>query len=459
MEKTIRQLAADIKAQRATEENLPELMNRMASAYGLLSLYNLDMELSMLAESKAEERIRMDAEASGLEQALYRMLKETLQHPFDPEIYEKVTRELKELRDTMISCMDMLTAYTDVFILYEYVMNRLEAVYEPSGAAEMDNDTVAREILQWIFATEDPATVNGRIKLMLSCLPVRMTKAKFLEHVENAFSVYEKADNQSVDTFDYMLRCAAGLYSPKGQVTGDEALEQWKALFEAKSFSELTQEEYAERKNALEEGTEYIRNATEYLSALQAVANALMTVLLTRQYFTLSAERQSKRPLEILASIANGEEVRAEALFDGTELEMEQLTAEVTALEPLLLYVKENMEKQIEELMLATVYHRLLVVQRLNSGSAYAPLEETETEQREGYLKEVKTAFLVEVKEALEHGSRERNRAVMAEVLKELPVYFHNHTEVMNYVRNSLDACRDENEKLICVELLRSCYE
>jgi len=43
-------------------------------------------------------------------------------------------------------------------------------------------------------------------------------------------------------------------------------------------------------------------------------------------------------------------------------------------------------------------------------------------------------------------------------VLKELPVFFNNHTEVMNYVRSALDGCRDEKEKKISVELLRSCY-
>ena len=58
MEKTNKQLASDIKAMRAPEVALPELMNRMASAYGLLSFYNLAMEFSMFAESKEEGRIR-----------------------------------------------------------------------------------------------------------------------------------------------------------------------------------------------------------------------------------------------------------------------------------------------------------------------------------------------------------------------------------------------------------------
>ena len=137
---------------------------------------------------------------------------------------------------------------------------------------------------------------------------------------------------------------------------------------------------------------------------------------------------------------------------------MEAVSEEIMGLEASLIYVKENMEKQIEELMLSVVYQRLLTVQRLNSNSAYAALTETAAEEQEGYLKLVKDAFLSDVKEALDNGSRIRNRAVMAAVLRELPVFFNNHTEVMNYVRNALDGCRDEKEKKISVELLRSCY-
>ena len=459
MEKTNKQLAADIKAMRTPEQALPELMNRMASAYGLLSFYNMDMELSMFAESKAEGRIKPDKQTKEFEEQLVRMMRETLLAPFAPEVYERVIEEVAGLRDKVIARMEILTAYTDLFILYEYVMNRLEAVFERESAEPMDNDAVAREILQWIFSETEPATTNSRIKMMLSCLPVRMTKAKFLELVENAFSVYKNADNEAVDTFDYMLRSAAGLYAPKGMAKSYAKLDKVKKLFEGKSLSELTKEEYEERKAELSEGTEYILNATECLSAVQAAANAFMTVLLTRQYFTLSAERAAVRPLEILTSILEGGEVRAEVLFEGIEVEMERLSEEVTVLEPLVNQVKETMEKQVAELMLNTVYQRILVAQRLNSGSAYAALTEPKAEKKEGYLKKKKDAFLAEIKEVLDAGSRARNRAVMAEVLKELPVYFNNHTEVMNYVRNSLDSCRDEREKQICVELLRSYYE
>lgn len=459
MEKTTRQIAGDIKAGRNLEQVLPELMNRMASAYGMLSFYNMDMELSMLLESKEEGRIKPGRTVKEMEEKLSEIINKTLLAPFAPEVYEEAIKELIELREKVVSKMDILTAYTDLFILYEYVMNRLEPVYEETEAYEsMDNDAVAKEILQWIFSEEEPALVNEHIKEMLSCLPVRMTKGKFLELVDNAFSIYKESDVQSVAMFDYMLRSASGLYAPKGMAKSYAKLDKVKKLFESKSFADLTKEEYEERKEALAGGSEYIRNETECLGAVQAIANALLTVLFTKQYFTLAAEQASKRPRSIAEVLLSGTSADTETLFAGIETEMEVISEEIMALEGSLLYVKETMEKKLEELMLSVVYQRLLAVQRLNSGSAYASLTEEKPEEPDGYFKNVRDALLADLAESLENGSRLRNRAVMAAVLRELPVFFNNHTEVMNYVRNVLDSCRDEKEKKISLDLLRSYY-
>ena len=460
MERTTRQLAGDLKAGRNLEQVLPELMNRMASAYGMLSYYNMNMELSVLLEAKEEGMITPGRTVKELEEKLYDIMRKTLLAAFAPVVYEESVKELAELRDKIITKMDVLTAYTDLFILYEYVMNRLEAVFEETEEpAAMDNDGVAREILQWIFSEEEPALINEHIKEMISCLPVRMTKSKFLELVENAFSIYKESDVKSIEMFDYMLRSASGLYNPKGMAKSYSKLDKVKKLFESKSLAELTKEEYEERKSLLAEGIDYIRNATECLSDIQAVANALMTVLLTKQYFTLSAERASARPQSMTEALLSGAPIDAESLFDGVETEMEAVSEEIMGLESSLLYVKENLEKQVKELMLSAVYQRLLMAQRLSSGSAYASLEEEQTVEEEGYLQKVKDAFLIDIKNALENGSRVQNRAVMAAVLRELPVFFNNHTEVMNYVRNALDGCRDEKEKKISVALLRSYYQ
>ena len=105
MDKTNRQLAADIKAGRNPEQVLPELMSRMASAYGMLSYYNMNMELSMLMESKADGMIKPGRTVKELEDRLYEIIRKTLLAAFDPAAYEESIKELAELRKKEISKM------------------------------------------------------------------------------------------------------------------------------------------------------------------------------------------------------------------------------------------------------------------------------------------------------------------------------------------------------------------
>ena len=103
MNRTTRQLAGDIKAGRNIEQVLPELMNRMASAYGMLSYYNMNMELSVLLEAKEEGMIKPGRTVKELEEKLYDIMRKTLLNVFSPDIYEEAMKELAELRDKIIS--------------------------------------------------------------------------------------------------------------------------------------------------------------------------------------------------------------------------------------------------------------------------------------------------------------------------------------------------------------------
>ena len=99
MDRTIRQLAGDIKAGRNLEQVLPELMNRMASAYGILSYYNMNMELSVLLEAKEEGMIKPGRTVKELEEKLYDIMRRTLLAAFAPEVYDRAIKELAELRE------------------------------------------------------------------------------------------------------------------------------------------------------------------------------------------------------------------------------------------------------------------------------------------------------------------------------------------------------------------------
>lgn len=55
--------------------------------------------------------------------------------------------------------MEKLTAYTDIFQAYEYVMNRVEGRFMPQlvGKQPEDTDALLDEIISYLTQSDDPA--------------------------------------------------------------------------------------------------------------------------------------------------------------------------------------------------------------------------------------------------------------------------------------------------------------
>jgi len=60
--------------------------------------------------------------------------------------------------------------------------------------------------------------------------------------------------------------------------------------------------------------------------------------------------------------------------------------------------------------------------------------------------------------DAFAAGSRLLQRARMAGVLSKLPLFLNNSDEVKEYVKSSLESCRDEKEKAVAVRELREYF-
>ena len=77
--------------------------------------------------------------------------------------------------------MEKLTAYTDIFQAYEYVMNRVEGRFMPQlvGKKPENTDVFMEEILNYLTQDSDPSGFHERFQLVVSQLPVRFTKNKF----------------------------------------------------------------------------------------------------------------------------------------------------------------------------------------------------------------------------------------------------------------------------------------
>ena len=93
--------------------------------------------------------------------------------------------------------------------------------------------------------------------------------------------------------------------------------------------------------------------------------------------------------------------------------------------------------------------------ERLMSPSVFADLDDKAShELTEKEVLECIEDIRNELTEAFGTDKKIMQRSRMSAVLSQLPVFFDSRTDVMNYVRDSLDGCRDTYEKMVAVRLI-----
>ena len=173
------------------------------------------------------------------------------------------------LRQDTIKEMEKLTAYTDIFQAYEYVMNRVEGRFMPQlvGKQPEDTDALLDEIISYLTQSDDPADFHERFQQIISQLPVRFTKNKFFAIIEEGMSVYKGAPKAGLDDMLYMLRSEALLNRPKTSGTENEE-DSYKKLYQIlkeflqADFSTLEAAGYYHLSSKLEEAGELLSEAT-----------------------------------------------------------------------------------------------------------------------------------------------------------------------------------------------------
>ncbi len=372
-----------------------------------------------------------------------------------------LAKQLGTLRKTVIARMEAVSAFTDTFLIYEYILNRMELKFEPQDQ-EFDNDEEARRVLQIIFADTDNTTINLNIQMMLAQLPVRLTRIKFMDILEDSLALYENSEQSVVEKLLYMVRSAAGLYQPESMKEFPELL-QAKAQFEKTNLKELTEEEYYSLTGQLNLVTEKLNSYSDYYADLQEVINPLYILLLTEPNASeLIKERNNTlKPLTEWLSghgeKSDGQELPEELyeLFGSTEGELERYAELVHNAEGRICSIADHDSARLSELGLKEQQEVLELCSELASPSLFANLEEESAEPADKeYIERTTKTLQKELELAFAQRDAKRNRAIMAAVMKELPVFFSSRSAVMDYVRYSLDNCRDYSEKRISVDLL-----
>ena len=101
-------------------------------------------------------------------------------------------------------------------------------------------------------------------------------------------------------------------------------------------------------------------------------------------------------------------------------------------------------------------YNIVFKLPKLNSDSMFVKLDKVENNDvvDEAYLEKQKEQLINEYRELFKETDKMITRAVMAQALSELPIFFNNISELQDYIYNTLSICNDKAEKLACIEII-----
>ncbi len=482
------------------ERNLPPVLTKLATINGIFAELSFSMEYFRFCESVREGETELTEETAALFQRLSLIAEENLSGDFDAAAREDAVQQLFGMRDRITQKMHVLTAYTDIMTLYEYMLNRMELRYAEVG--DIDCDAAAEEIIQFIFMEKDNVTVNERIRAMLSQLPIRMSRGRFCDIVKNGFEPYAGMERSAAEDYAYRVESAAGLYRPAGfEDAFPEIFESWRH-FQETDWNGIEERKFLEKQAELDAVSGLLKGHTDQYFSLMELVNHLCAWLLAMPYAGAEAEDRLLKLRSMTARISRcmrsavpaqdggmpaegcacNEELQntgtqphhdkseqedwpseeeSGSAFRSIEGLIESSALELQRGQAVLAGLPAQAEQAAADAMLGPLLSCVRISGRLLEDSLFTELKEKtekgKAERRE--LEELSGALCAKLQDAFSAQPQLLNRAMIASVLFQLPVFFETRAEVAEYVRTSLAGCRDLAEKVQSVRLMKQWME
>lgn len=481
MNVSITKCIRELNRNRNVEEMLPEYVKQCRNFYGSHACYKLALEYFMFFENVSEEAGPLNSSEDRILGQINSIIGSFFWKMPGTEGCKKLAEELLSLRKEITDRMQVLSAYVDCFSVYEYILNRLE--YRFKEMEEMPEDVqFTEDVVQFIFSSKDNAAINEKVRFVTGQLPMRMLRSKYFDVIRESVSIYKGSSLSSLEGFEYMFRTNAMLYKDKNM---DIYFTEFKKpLGELKNidFEDIDINQYKSCNEIVEDNTYELLKLSDLYILFGEIVNLLYTVAAVAAY-TEEEYRLQDKSLDVAATVIKGINV----LFSGEDNDIWKLAEESLDLEKEKLgwlsglldeltgrqeniseildmaeaalgQVKEVHGGVIDNLGLAENFDLLVRLSLLNSNSTFAELGEDkdaeDVEVTQQMADEAAGELISEVKELFKNSSRILRRAVMANTLEKIPVFFNTPQEVADYISLSLLQCDDEAEKYASKEII-----
>lgn len=369
--------------------------------------------------------------------------------------------DIAGLREHVKHQMEIVTAYADCCINYEYSINRIERRFMPDERRDLNSHRFFQAMSDFILQSEDGAVMNTRISAAISQMPVRLTKVKFFSLLETAMAPFKGASREALEEQMYLLRTSSMLDLPKDMTEGYEDMAEALVHLETMDYKTVTEEQYWERKSQIVYISDNVRDYSTAYRMLVEIVNDLYVMILAKPEAMVELQEE-----ELLTVITTA--VLENFMAGEKKLVSEEIGEKLELLEG----KQENyLDRYMEHQILAQSLIRLVdpmtkkmfLIDLLLSGSPFASLERRPESESGTVGQEYLTQELGKFKSDLEARFNEMSkpviRAVMAKILSSLPIWFTDSDDMLAFLRNSLESCTDQKEKQTSMELMKKLME
>lgn len=453
----------EIEKKKNLEYNLPKYLNGMMSTYYRYSHIRLALNYYTCYEIFEEEEEKSEEMQVLVTRVNEIVLKNLLNKSLEGAP-EDAVKTIDGVRTAIIETMKVLTNYTDLLQIYEYVLNRVEYRFNGREFPQQYSDMAfAQNLLEYIVSDRDNVVINGKISEVIGQLPLRMGRQKYFEIVKNSFSLYQGAERSTLQDFVYMLRTSAGLEKPEKGRIRFELLHTVYKRFQQADFENMTQKEYEAHADALHMAAAYISKMTNFYLMLQEVVNDIYVILLSMPYAIADVDElencrriiKSVYEQHALRGMGTLEDEMPDA-FAALEGKQERLFEQISS-HDFLIDTMEEHKALMESLMLDKIYLSLKRIVMLSSNSLFIELDlkkDTAPADKED-IEAACSSFIEEMLASFRTNEKLVNRSRMAATLQALPLFFSNLEELKEYILQSLDNCSNQCEKLAAIELMQ----
>ncbi|MDE5778116.1 MAG: hypothetical protein K2I10_06380 [Lachnospiraceae bacterium] len=378
----------------------------------------------------------------------------------------KAVETVGALRQKITDKMTILTAYTDVLQIYEYVLNRIE--YGLTGEkVAVDEGVLAEKVFKYLFKDNDKMVINSKIQMVTGQLPVRMTKKRFFEYLTDTLNIYNGSECSSVDNFTDMLKSSVGLCLPEGFDTAYPDVVNVIKILEDTSFKDLDLPHYKALMEQFSISSDRLTGLVSNYLLVMEIINDLYAVILALPY-QMNENQEVKTCILMLkglhdAFVASGDiPDMVNDSFTVIEGKQEQLGEEIMQFESILYDAMSEHMEMLEDTGIEEIFNALSTIQKLLSNSLFIDLEEepgTGAMADSAYISEKKDELVKLLTDYFETHSKEVNRAVMGALFSSMPVLFNSQQEIKDYIEYSLFHCSNASELMACAKILEELME